>query len=88
VAVPHAKHESIEKLVAALGISRRGVEFESLDGRPARAIFLLLARVDNPGPHVRALAEIARLVETPHFMDKLLGAKTPAEVLHIIRSEE
>ena len=88
VAIPHHKHESIEKLVAAVGISRGGVEFDAVDGKPARVIFLLLASADHPGPHVQTLAEIAHLVQSPRFVDKLLAAKTPRELLDIIRVEE
>jgi mannitol/fructose-specific phosphotransferase system IIA component (Ntr-type) len=49
---------------------------------------MLLARVDDPGPHVRALAEIARLVQTPGFFRRLLDAKTPKDVLDVLDAEE
>ena len=88
VAVPHAKHESMERLVGALGISRDGIEFESLDGQPAKIVFLLLARADHPGPHLRALAEVARLVHTDGFVDRLIQAPDAVSALRTIRAEE
>jgi mannitol/fructose-specific phosphotransferase system IIA component (Ntr-type) len=88
VGIPHGKHASIPTLTAALGISQRGIEFESIDGEKVRLVFMLLARVDDPGPHVRALAEIARLVQTPGFYRKLVEAKSAAEVLDILDAEE
>lgn len=88
VAIPHGKHASIPALTAALGISADGVEFDSIDGEPAHLVFLLLARADDPGPHVRALAEIARLVQTPGFYRKLLEAATADEILSILDAEE
>ncbi|MBM4017446.1 MAG: PTS sugar transporter subunit IIA [Planctomycetes bacterium] len=88
VGIPHGKHASIPTLTAALGISERGIEFESIDGEKVRLVFVLLARVDDPGPHVRALAEIARLVQTPGFFRKLTDAKSPREVLEILDAEE
>ena len=88
VGIPHGKHPSVPGLTAALGTSRRGVEFESIDGQAVHMVFMLLARTDDPGPHVRALAEIARLVQTPGFYRKLVEAETSEEVLEILDSEE
>jgi len=88
VAIPHGKHESVSSLVAALGTSPDGIEFDAVDGEPVRVVFLLLAPVDDPGPHVRALAEIARLVQTPGFCRKLLECRSPREVLDLLEAEE
>ena len=75
-------------MTAALGISERGIEFDAIDREPVRVVFMLLARVDDPGPHVRALAEIARLVQTPGFYRKLVEAKSPEQVLLVLDAEE
>ncbi|MCX5674994.1 MAG: PTS sugar transporter subunit IIA [Planctomycetota bacterium] len=88
VGIPHGKHASIPTLTAALGISEKGIEFESIDGEKVRLVFMLLARVDDPGPHVRALAEIARLVQTPGFFRRLMDARTPKDVLDVLDAEE
>lgn len=88
IAVPHGKHASVSQLTGALGISRKGIQFGSADGKPAQIIFLLLARTDNPGPHIQALAEIAQLVQSQLFLKKALAAKTPQEVLELVRLEE
>ena len=88
VAIPHGKHASIPTLTAAVGLSTKGIEFDAIDGVPVRAVFLLLARTDDPGPHVRALAEIARLVQTPGFYRKLTEAKSPKDVLNLLDAEE
>jgi fructose PTS system EIIBC or EIIC component len=88
VAIPHGKHASIPTLTMALGTSSRGIEFDAIDGETVHAVFILLARVDDPGPHVRALAEVARLVQTPGLYRKLIEAKSAAEVLDILDGEE
>jgi mannitol/fructose-specific phosphotransferase system IIA component (Ntr-type) len=88
VAVPHGKHESIPELIAALGTSSEGIEFDSVDGKPVHLVVLLLASTDNPGPHILALAEISRLVRTPGFFRKAIDAKTPAELLDMLDAEE
>lgn len=88
VAIPHGKHESIERLVAALGMSRDGIEFDAVDGKPVNVVFVLLARADNPGPHIQALAEIAQLVQAPRFVRRMVEAENAADVLAFVRSEE
>jgi PTS system fructose-specific IIC component len=88
VAVPHAKHASVAALTAALGISRAGIEFASVDHQPVQVVFLLLAKINDPGPHIRALAEISRLLQVPGFYQKLIEAKTPAELLAVIAAQE
>ena len=88
VGIPHGKHASVPTLTAAMGLSKRGIEFDSIDSEPVHLVFMLLARVDDPGPHVRALAEIARLVQTPGFYRKLNEAASAKEVLDVLDAEE
>lgn len=88
VAVPHAKHESIQKLTAALGVSREGIEFDAIDDKPVHVVFLILARSDEPGPHVQTLAEIARLLQIPGFFRKLVEAESEDDLLATIVAEE
>jgi len=88
VAIPHGKHASVASLVAAVGTSPDGVEFDAIDDEPVRAVFLLIAPLDDPGPHVRALAEIARLIQTPGFYRKLTEAEAPQELLDVLDAEE
>jgi mannitol/fructose-specific phosphotransferase system IIA component (Ntr-type) len=88
VAVPHGKHDSIPKLVAVFGTSREGIEFDAIDGEPVHMVVLLLASSDQTGPHLRAMVEIARLVQVPGFYRKAVEARTSAELLDLIDSEE
>jgi len=87
VAVPHAKSTQVENLTIAIGVSYEGIDFESLDGKPANLFFLLLAPPDQSGPHIEALAEIARLVRSSGFCEMLLRAKDAKEAICIIRGE-
>ena len=88
IAVPHAKEASITKLTAALGISKAGIEFDAVDDKPVNVVFLILARVDDPGPHIRALAEIARLLQIPGFFRKIVDCQSTQELLSVISAEE
>ena len=88
IAIPHANDASIKALTVAMGMSTDGIEFDAIDDEPVHVVFLLLARMDDPGPHVRALAEISRLIQTPGLYRRLTEAKSPREVLDILDAEE
>jgi len=88
IAVPHGKHDSIPSLTAAVATSAAGIEFDAVDGEPVYVVFVLLARMDEPGPHVQALAEIGRLVQTAGFCRKLREATSVQEVLDLLDAEE
>lgn len=88
VGVPHCKTNAVDRLVAALGISREGIDFQAPDDEPARLIFILIAEQNNPGPHVRALARLAKLLSSKQVRDALLDARTPGELLRIITERE
>ena len=88
IAIPHGKSDAVERLVAALGTQRRGVDFEALDGEPAYVFFLLVSPANVSGPHIKALARISRLLKNDDFKKKLIAAETSAEIIEIIEVEE
>lgn len=88
IAVPHAKTDQIENLVGAVGISNSGISFDSLDGEPVNVIFLIIAPTKSIGLHLKALAKIARLLKNRTFRNALRNAKTPSEVLQIIKEDD
>ena len=88
VGIPHAKTDCIKDLVGAFGLSKKGVDFDSLDGEPVYIFFLLLAPQDSAGPHLKALARISRLIKDKYFRDTLRQAKDKKDVSKIIESED
>lgn len=88
IGIPHAKSECVKHLVAALGISQKGVDFDSLDGEPVYIFFLLVAPQDTAGPHLKALARISRLTKDKYFRDSLRQAKDEKTILKIIAQED
>ena len=88
VAVPHCKSSAVDRLVAGLGVSREGIDFQAPDDEPARLIFILVAEENNPGPHVRALARLAKLLSSKGVREALLSARSPESVLEVIRKKE
>lgn len=85
VAVPHGKTTAVKRLTIAIGITPRGIEFDALDGKPSRLFFLLLAPPDQSGPHIEALAEIARMSRSKAFLGTLAAARSAAEVVELFR---
>lgn len=83
VAVPHAKTSDVAHLIIALGISPKGIEFEALDGKPSHLFFLILAPPDQSGPHIEALAEIARLTRSQSFCNMLIETHSAEEVVRL-----
>ena len=68
VAIPHGKMPGTDRLIAAFGRSRGGVQFSSLDGKPARFFFLVVAPENNSaGMHLKVLARISRLAKDERF---------------------
>lgn len=88
IAIPHGKTDNVDELTAVLGISRKGVNFESLDGELVYILFLLVAPKDSAGPHLKALAQISRLLRDSFFCDLLKRCKSAEEVYELIRKEE
>ena len=67
VAVPHAKHKGVQQLVSSVALSKPGIDFQSLDGRPVHVIFLIVSPPDRPGDHLRTLEKISRGLRSEEF---------------------
>lgn len=88
VAVPHAKHKTVSKVIGAFGRSKGGVEFNALDGEPVHAVFLLISPEDSPGPHLRALAHISKLIRDNTFCRFLKEAKNLQELQELLEEAD
>lgn len=88
IAIPHAKSDCVQKLIGAFGLSKKGVDFDSLDGELAYIFFLLVAPQDSAGPHLKALARISRLLKDKYFRDTLRNCSDEKSVVKIITEED
>ncbi len=88
IAIPHGKSECAKALVGCLAVSKKGVDFDSLDGEPAQIFFLLVAPMDSAGPHLKALARISRLLKDKFIRDSLKAAKDEKAILKIVQQED
>ena len=88
IAIPHGKSDAVTELSAALGIHKRGVDFDALDGEPTFVFFLLVSPANVSGPHIKALARISRMLKNDNFKKKLIESGSSEELLGIIEAEE
>jgi len=84
LAVPHAAVNCVDDIIAAFGTAKDGIPFESLDGKPARVIVLLIIPKGSFQRHVRTLAGIARLSSDPQLRDRLIHAAAEEDVMGVI----
>ena len=85
VAIPHTKHNSVERLVGTLAISRGGVAFDSLDGEPVYVFVLLISPQDRPGDHLRALENVSRSLREDGFVRALRQAPSREAVWALLQ---
>jgi PTS system nitrogen regulatory IIA component len=88
IGIPHGKIPGIDRLFLGFGLSRQGIDFESLDGGPTRIFFLLVTPESSAGLHLKVLARISRLLKNEAFKERLLQAGTHEEITAIIQGED
>jgi PTS system nitrogen regulatory IIA component len=88
IAIPQGKLPGLNNVRAAFGRHLQGVEFQSLDGKPTRLFFLLVAPEDSVGQHLKALARVSRLLKDQSFRDQLMAAPDQRQLYRAIREED
>jgi PTS system nitrogen regulatory IIA component len=88
IAIPHARIESLDRVLAVFGLSREGVDFDSLDGRPTHLFFLLVAPGREGSAHLLLLARLSRLLGVDAFRARLRDVKSTDELFRAIEEEE
>ncbi|MBI1804588.1 MAG: PTS sugar transporter subunit IIA [Ignavibacteriae bacterium] len=87
-AIPHGKTDAVVDTVAAFAVTAEPIDYQSLDEKPVRLIFLLVGKDNMVGPHIKLLSRISRLMNKEEFRSRLLAAQSPREVMDTFRQEE
>lgn len=87
-AIPHGKTDAVTDIVAAFATTAQPIDYQSLDEKPVRLVFLLVGKDNMVGPHIKLLSRISRLMSKEDLRKRLLDVKTPKEVLDLFRQEE
>jgi len=88
IAVPHGKTTAVDTLHGVLGISQKGVQYDSLDGEPVYLLFMIISPMEDSEKHLRLLKHLAELMEIPQFQTELQAQKDPQSAFKIIRKFE
>lgn len=87
-AIPHGKTDAVTDTVAAFAVTAEAIDYQALDEKPVRLVFLLIGKDNMVGPHIKLLSRISRLMNKEDFRNKLLTAANPHEVIEIFKQEE
>ena len=88
IAVPHGVVESAEGVVGAIGISRKGIDYDSLDKAPVHVVFLLACSPEAAELHLKVFKELAAVLQNPAFVKEIMEKKTVQEVYDYINQKE
>jgi PTS system nitrogen regulatory IIA component len=88
IGIPHGKLKDMNQLALGFGLSRKGVDFDSMDGKPTHIFFLLVTPENSTGLHLKVLARISRILKNEPFKEKLFNAAGVDEILDIIAEED
>lgn len=88
IGIPHGKIAGLDRMVVGFGMSRQGVDFDSLDGRPVHIFFVLVTPEQSTGQHLKLLARLSKMLKSDLFRKKLMTASSRDEIHAIIRNED
>lgn len=88
IAIPHGKCKGVKELVMSIGISPKGIDFQSVDGAAVNIVVLLVSPIDKTGPHIQALARISRLMLDAEFKENLEKATSAQQLYELIENKE
>lgn len=88
IGIPHGKLKDLEELVIGFGLSRKGVDFESIDGQPTHIFFVLMTPENSTGLHLKLLARISRILKNEPFRERLMAAADNDAIYRIIEEED
>ena len=88
VAIPHCYCGRVEELVAVLGRSRGGIEFEACDNAPVHFVILIIVPKSQPHAHLQTLASIARLFSRCEVRERMAEAVTATDLIRALEKSE
>ena len=87
IAIPHAKTSAVKIPSIAFGLSKNGVDYESLDGEPSKLFFMIAAPANASNTHIEILSKLTTMLLDDEIREKLLEVKTEQEVMDILTSD-
>jgi PTS system fructose-specific IIC component/PTS system nitrogen regulatory IIA component len=88
IAIPHGKTTAVDRVYGMLGISRKGIDYEALDGNPVYLLFMILGPLGDSEKHLRVLQRMAELLANPQFFTDLASQKDPQGAYRVLKKYE
>jgi len=88
IAFPHVRTNSVKDIVICVGISKEGIDFDSLDQEPVNIVALLLSNQKEAGLHLKMLAFLARMLRDKYLVQRLKSVKTEEEVIALLDKQQ
>jgi mannitol/fructose-specific phosphotransferase system IIA component (Ntr-type) len=88
VAVPHVKHKAVKNVAAAIGLSRVGIDFSSLDKQPVYSVILLVSPMENPDLHLQAMESVFKHLQKEKFRKFLRQCHTREQIEDLIQEAD
>ena len=88
IAIPHKLIPGIDETVMAFGRKQSGINFDSIDGKPAQLFFLILGQEGKSSKHLRILSKLSRLLHNSDFRSVLSNSTSPEDVIEAFKKQE
>lgn len=88
IAMPHAKTKAVNQPTVVFAKSQAGLDYDSLDGEPAKLFFMIAVPEGAGNVHLRTLAALSKLLIDSGFIDQLMAAASPEEVQVLFDSKQ
>jgi PTS system fructose-specific IIC component/PTS system nitrogen regulatory IIA component len=88
VAIPHGKTNAVDRVYGVLGVSRKGIDYEALDGNPVYLLFMVLGPTGDSEKHLKVLQRMAELLANPQFFSDIAAQKDVQGVYGILKKYE
>ncbi len=88
VAIPHAVCATAKGIHGAIGISRNGIDYDSLDKSPVHLVFMILTAEGETERHVQVLKELASVLQIPGFVDKIVSLQSASDIVNYLNASE
>lgn len=84
IAIPHAKSKAVKEARIAIGLTRDGIDYGSIDGQDVKMVFMIAVSEDQSDLHLKALANLSRKLMHEDFRNSILNAKTKMEIIDML----
>ena len=88
IAIPHARTDAVHNIIIAFGRSSQGIDFNGVDKKPAKLVFLMGTPKKDVNKYLQVLAHLTRLLKKESFRQQLLEAQNADEILNAIKEIE